>query len=243
MTLDGLENLVKVGRNKKVRKLNIVRYADDFIITGATPEILLNEIKPDVEAFLAERGLVLSDEKTKLSHIDDGFNFLGTNIRKYNGKLLIKPEDGKARALLDKVTEFMNGHRGTPFHVVLLKLNQIIRGWAYAYRKVVAKERMAYIDNRMYFIVKKWLKREHRSKTWAWISKRYYRRLKDRVEYSSEYFTVKGVCKVVRLFRAADVPIRYHITLRCVRMRTLTIQHVMITLKEGKDTEIPVYQR
>ncbi|MFT5083114.1 MAG: RNA-directed DNA polymerase [Lentisphaeria bacterium] len=192
MTLDVLEDLVKVGRNKKVRKLNIVRYADGFIITGATPEILLNEIKPDVEAFLAERGPVLSDEKTKLSHIDDGFNFLGTNIRKYNGKLLIKPEDGKARALLDKVTEFMKGHIGIPFHVMLLKLNQIIGSWAYSYRKVLAKKRMSYNDSRMYFIVKKWLKREHRSKTWAGILKRYYRRLKGRVEYSSEYFTASS---------------------------------------------------
>ncbi len=214
MTLDGLENLVIKGRNKKAHKLNIVRYADDFIITGATPEILLNEIKPDVECFLAERGLVLSEEKTKLSTIEDGFNFLGVNVRKYNQKLLIKPEDGKTRELLNKVRVFLDGHHGISFHVMLIKLNQIIRGWAYAYRKVVAKVRMEYVDNQMYFLVKKWLKREHRSKTWAWISKRYYKRLNGRFEYCTEYFSANGVCKVVRLFKAADVPIRYHIKVR-----------------------------
>jgi RNA-directed DNA polymerase len=72
MTLDGLEALVINGRNKKQGKLNTIRYADDFIITGANPEILLNEVKPEVERFLAERGLTLSEEKTKLSHIDNG---------------------------------------------------------------------------------------------------------------------------------------------------------------------------
>ena len=214
MTLDGLEDLVKKGRNKKVRKLNIIRYADDFIVTGATPEILLNEIKPDVERFLEERGLTLSTEKTKLSHIADGFNFLGINVRKYDQKLLMKPANGKPRELLEKVSLLMNSHRGIPFHVLLLKVNQILRGWAYAFRKVVAKDRMAYIDNQMYFVVRKWLKREHRSKTWAWISRRYFRRLSGRVEYSAEYFTAKGERKIVRLFKTADVPIRYHIKVR-----------------------------
>ncbi len=214
MTLDGLENLVVKGRNKKVRKLNIIRYADDFIITGATPEILLNEIKPDVVRFLTERGLMLSDEKTKLSHIDNGFNFLGVNVRKYKKKLLIKPEEGKARELLNKVRAFLDSQRGISFHVMLLKLNRLVRGWAYAYRKVVAKERMNYVDNRLYFLVRNWLKREHRSKTWAWISKRYRKRIKGRIDYCAEYYSVKGECKMVRLFHAADVPIRYHTKIR-----------------------------
>jgi RNA-directed DNA polymerase len=123
MTLYGLEALVQKGRSKKVRKLNIVRYADDFIITGASPEYLLTEIKPAVERFLEERGLLLSEEKTKLSRIDNGFNFLGCHVKKYNGKLLIKPEDGKTRELLGRVREFMEKHRGISFHVMLLKLN------------------------------------------------------------------------------------------------------------------------
>jgi len=158
--------------------------------------------------------LMLSEEKTKLSHIDDGFNFLGVSVRKYNGKLLIKPEDGKTRELLNKVREFLNSHHGISFHVMLIKLNQILRGWAYAYRKVVAKERMGYVDNQLYFLVKRWLKKEHRSKTWAWISGRYYKRFRGRIEYGTAYFTASGERKVVRLFQTADVPIRYHIKVR-----------------------------
>jgi RNA-directed DNA polymerase len=214
MTLDGLEALVQKGRNKKVRKLNIVRYADDFIITGASPEYLLTEIKPAVERFLAERGLLLSEEKTKLSRIDNGFNFLGCHVRKYNGKLLIKPEDGKTRELLGRVRAFMEKHRGISFHVMLLKLNRIIRGWAYAYRKIVSKERMSYVDNQIYLLVRKWLKREHRSQTWAWIAKRHLSRPKGRVEFCAVYYSSKGVSKLVRLFKAADLPIRYHIKIR-----------------------------
>jgi len=214
MTLDGLEELVIKGRNKKVRKLNIIRYADDFIITGASPDYLLNEIKPEVERFLGERGLMLSEEKTKLSHIDDGFNFLGCQARKYNGKLLIQPEEGKTRELLGRVRDFMGSHRGIAFHVMLLKLNRIIRGWAYAYRKTVAKERMSYVDNQVYLLVRKWLKREHRSKTWAWIHKRHTGRPHGRVEFCAEYFSAKGESKSVRLFKAGDLPIRYHIKIK-----------------------------
>ena len=127
------------------------------ILIGASPEILLNKIKPDLEQFLSIRGLTLSKEKTKLSHLSDEFNFLGFNVRKYNQKLLIQPEDGKTQTLLARVRDFLNSHRGIPFHVMLIKLNSIIRGWAYTYRRVVAKARMGYIDNRLYFLVRKWL--------------------------------------------------------------------------------------
>lgn len=214
MTLDGLEDLVIKGRNKKRRKLNVIRYADDFIITGATPEILLNEIKPQLEHFLAERSLTLSQEKTQVSHISDGFNFLGFNVRKYQQKLLIQPADGKTQDLLDKVRAFLESHRGIPFHVMLLKLNRIVRGWAHAYRRVVAKARMDCVDNRLYYLVRKWLRREHRSKTWAWIAKRYRKRDKGRGEFCASYTTAKGDPRWVRLFQAADLPIRYHVKIQ-----------------------------
>jgi len=219
MTLDGLEDLVIKGRNKKRRKLNVIRYADDFIVTGATPEILLNEIKPQLEHFLAERSLSLSPEKTQVSHINDGFNFLGFNVRKHQQKLLIQPADGKAQDLLDRVRAFLESHRGIPFHVMLLKLNRIVRGWAHAYRRVVAKARMDWVDNRLYFLVRQWLKREHRSKTWAWIAKRYRKRVKGRVEFCASYITAKGEPRRVRLFQAADLPIRYHVKIQSAATR------------------------
>src|SRR6266478_886222 len=97
MVLDGLERLLdETFRKKKIDgriqfpKINFVRYADDFIITGPSREVLENEVRPLVEQFLRERGLELSAEKTCITHIDEGFDFLGQHLRKYGGKLLIK---------------------------------------------------------------------------------------------------------------------------------------------------------
>ena len=99
MTLDGLEKLLREkypakgpGSNKGKRsKVHMVRYADDFIITGSSQTLLEKEVKPLVIGFLQERGLELSQEKTTITHIADGFDFLGQNIRKYNGLLLTRP--------------------------------------------------------------------------------------------------------------------------------------------------------
>lgn len=214
MTLDGLQQLVQKGRNKKRRKLNVIRYADDFIVTGATPEILLQEIKPDLDRFLAERGLALSSEKTRLRHINDGFDFLGHNVRKFNSRLLIQPADGKSRELLDKVKACLQRYRGAPFHVLLLRLNSLVRGWAYAYRRVVAKARLSYIDNQVFYLVRQWLHREHRSRSWAWLARRYRQRINGRVDFCASYWRKDGDRRTVRLFRAADVPIRYHVKIR-----------------------------
>jgi RNA-directed DNA polymerase len=216
MTLDGLETLVQKGRNKKRRKLNVIRYADDFIVTGATPEILLHEIKPDLDRFLAARGLELSAEKTRLSHIDDGFDFLGCNVRKFNNRLLIQPAEGKPRALLDKVRACLRQYRGAPFHVLLLRVNRILRGWAFAYRRVVAKARLSYIDKQVFHLVRQWLHREHPSRSWGWLARRFRQRIHGRVDFCACYRGRQGASRIVQLFRAADVPIRYHVKIRSV---------------------------
>ena len=110
MTLDGLERILKerfpmrrtVAGKTVYDQINFVRYADDFIVTGKSPETLRNEVMPLIKDFLAERGLQLSEEKTVITHISDGFDFLGQNIRKYNGKLLIKPSKNAIKSFLKK---------------------------------------------------------------------------------------------------------------------------------------------
>ena len=98
MVLDGLEVQIKKKYHKtKVNgkayfpKVNFVRYADDFIVTGESREILENGVLPIIREFLSERGLELSEEKTVITPIEDGFDFLGSNIRWYKDKLLTKP--------------------------------------------------------------------------------------------------------------------------------------------------------
>lgn len=214
LALDGLQEFIHHGRAKRRRKLNYIRYADDFIVTGASREYLQDELLPDIRRFLSERGLELSEEKTALTHINEGFDFLGFNVRKYKEKLLIKPQDGKASALLEKVRLLMEGLHGLPFHVMLLKLNRVLRGWAHAYRRSVANERMSYVDNGIYLLVVKWLKRHHRRKTWGWISNRYRRHYRGRDQFCADYVSAGDRKRTVSLFRTADLPIRYHVKIR-----------------------------
>ena len=109
LTLDGLERLLK--ERFKQRKVNFVRYADDFIVTGDTEELLRDEVKPVIEAFLADRGLELSKEKTRIVRIEEGFDFLGQHVRKYNGKLIIKPAKKAVKSVLAKTGMMLRPNR------------------------------------------------------------------------------------------------------------------------------------
>ena len=120
VVLDGLEPLLKEtfprkdrgrGRPKYNPKLCLVRYADDFIITGASYELLVNEVRPLVERFLAERGLKLSVDKTRITHIDQGFDFLGQHVRRYGRKLLITPSRTNTHSFLAKARSMVIGSR------------------------------------------------------------------------------------------------------------------------------------
>src|SRR5919198_6572291 len=135
MTLDGLEKLLREkyptkgpGGNKGRRsKVHMVRYADDFIITGSSQKLLEKEVKPLVIGFLQERGLALSQEKTKITHIADGFDFLGQNIRKYNGKVLIKPSKKNVHTFLADIRRVIKGHKQVQTVALIDMLNPKIR--------------------------------------------------------------------------------------------------------------------
>ena len=135
MTLDGLERLLKERLPTKqyfngkthFNKMNFVRYADDFIVTGESPEFLREEVLPIIREFMAERGLQLSEEKTVITHIEDGFDFLGKNIRKYNGKLLIKPSKQSVSSLLKKVREIVKSNKSAKQDSLIRQLNPVIR--------------------------------------------------------------------------------------------------------------------
>jgi len=97
MALDGLETILK--EKFKSCKVNYTRYADDFIITGRSKDLPENKVKPVVTEFLKGRGLQLSEEKTLITHINKGFDFLGFNVRSYNGKVLTKPAKKNVKAV------------------------------------------------------------------------------------------------------------------------------------------------
>ena len=134
MALDGIEALLAqhfgAKGSKKLRqyKVGLVRYADDFIITGSSKELLENEVKPLIEEFLAIRGLSLSVEKTQVTHIDHGFDFLGWTVRKYTGKLLIKPSRKNTKAFLTKCRDVINANKSARQVNLIRMLNPIILG-------------------------------------------------------------------------------------------------------------------
>lgn len=184
LTLDGLERLLKeTFRRKEIRgkahnpKVNFVRYADDFIITGCSKELLENEVKPLVERFLFERGLQLSPEKTCITHIEQGFDFLGQNTRKYGKRLLTTPSKKNVHAFLEKVRETIHQNRAAKQENLIWLLNPIIRGWANYHRHIVANPAFRKAEMVIWHSLWRWAKRRHPEKSVAWIADRYWHRL------------------------------------------------------------------
>lgn len=155
ITLSGLEAAVKAAVRSK-DKVNVCVYADDFIITGATPEILEKKVKPVVIAFLKERGLTLSEEKTKITHINDGFDFLGMNIRKYKGKCIIKPAKSNVKRFLADIRKEIKQLRTAKTEDLIHRLNQKIRGWSNYYRHVCSKETFGFVDYHIFQAIWRW---------------------------------------------------------------------------------------
>jgi RNA-directed DNA polymerase len=152
MALDGLEAAVyaSVGVSALARqrfKLNVIRYADDFVATCASKDVLESRVLPAIRRFMADRGLELAEEKTRITHISEGFNFLGQNVRKYGGKLLIMPAKKSIKSLLDKVREIIKGNAGVTQEMLIRQLNPVIRGWAMYHRHIVAKATFSLTDS------------------------------------------------------------------------------------------------
>ncbi|MEA3642920.1 MAG: group II intron reverse transcriptase/maturase [Lamprobacter sp.] len=179
--LNGLESHVKdhfrntrTTREYQRTKVNVVRYADDFVITAATKEIA-EEAMEVARDFLKGRGLELSDEKTSIRHIEEGFDFLGWNFRKYNGKLLIKPSKKNVSNLLDKVRNLLKGKlRTAPQNQVVKELRLILIGWAEYHKGQVAKETYSRVDMEVWKALWSWAKRRHPNKGKRWIKERYF---------------------------------------------------------------------
>ena len=219
MTLDGLERIVneiarpttRKGRNAK---LHLIRYADDFLISSSSKELLEQEVKPAVETFLRERGLTLSPEKTLITHIEDGFDFLGQHVRKYKTgkrhKLLIKPAKKNVAAFLEKVRDLVKANKPLPAGKLIAKLNPIIRGWVNYHRHVVSKKAFSSVDEAIYHTLKRWINRRHPHKSDAWKAKKYFKTCGG----DNWVFFGKEGEQTWHLTRADNVPITRHVKIR-----------------------------
>jgi len=171
--LNGMESLFKDFPLKY--KVHIIVYADDFVVTASSKEILQELVKPRIEAFLKERGLELSREKTSVTHIADGFDFLGFNMRKYKGKFTIKPSKGSVKNFLKNVKELVKANKTAKAESLIHLLNPKIRGWANYYRNSAASRAFVYVDHRIFWTLWRWARRKHQNKGARWTRKKYYR--------------------------------------------------------------------
>lgn len=200
MTLDGLEHAVK--RSCPYGScVNFVRYADDFIVTARTPELLRDRVIPALQAFLAERGLVLSPEKTQIVHIADGFDFLGQTLRKLRGKLNIRPTKDSIHRVLAGLRDVIRRRRGQRADRLVDRLNARLRGWCNYHRYVQSLRAFEYLDHQVYQALRRWVRRRHPRKSRRWIRQRYFPG--DDWQFTATRRLADGRRVPVRLVRAA----------------------------------------
>jgi RNA-directed DNA polymerase len=218
LALDGLERLLKALFPQPHRgpkpKVHLVRYADDFVVTAHSKEMLEQQVRPFIENFMRERGLELSKEKTSITHIEDGFDFLGQNVRKYrNGMrrvLLIKPSKMSIDALLEKVRGIVKANRQTPAGKLVLALNPIIKGWALYHRHVVSKKAFKDVDDVIFDLLWRWAQRRHWNKSAGWVKRKYYRTVRGR----SWMFHGEALGEDQVLTKATRVAIERHVKVK-----------------------------
>lgn len=223
ITLNGLEmELTQFLRDElgtkpaKRGKVNVVRYADDFVVTGDSKELLESIVQPWIVEFLRKRGLTLSMAKTRIVHIDRGFDFLGWNFRKYGGKLLIKPGQKNVKALYGKVKEIIATSLSAPTETLIQRLNPVLKGWAQYHKGVVAKQTFSTVDHLIYWRLMRWGKRRHPRKTAGWVYRHYWKQCGSRKQFAGlqdDPFGERGRI-AYPLYALADMKIVRHVKVK-----------------------------
>jgi len=212
MTLDGLERVVRDAVPRRSR-VNFVRYADDFIVTGKSKRLLERAVKPTVERFLAERGLSLSEEKTSITHIKHGFTFLGQTFRKQANVLHITPAEEGVLTLIRKVGTLTRDYVSAPMPALIKALNQTLRGWGNYHRHVVASDAFARLDKYVREQLRRMLRQRHPNRSKKWLSAKYWTHDGKRLTFQASVKTPKGT-KRYQVIRLGSIGIRRHRKIR-----------------------------
>jgi RNA-directed DNA polymerase len=187
IALDGMERLFAAedARGRYVRPslrrgpdrgVSLVRYADDLVVTAPTRDILLTHVVPALTGFLGERGLALSEAKTRIVHVDDGIDFLGFTVRRYRGTVLTRPQKAKVVRHLRAIGDYLRRHRQAGPSQVIGDLAPLIRGWTAYYRHGASKHAFHSADHHVHAKLWRWAKRRHPTKPAAWVRSRYFDR-------------------------------------------------------------------
>jgi len=213
LTLDGMEKAIRAAVRKTVDKVNFVRYADDFIVTGATRELLEQKVKPAVTAFLKERGLELSEQKTVITHITDGFNFLGHTVRKFKDTLLTWPAKSRIQDLQMRIKQTIQS--GIPLPQEASFGNSILlRGWANYFRNAASSWTFSAMDHYLFQQLWQWAKRRHPTKSVDWKQRKYFSASGRRWTFSVRVRLAEGGGRILQLYRMAQTKIERHIKVR-----------------------------
>jgi RNA-directed DNA polymerase len=206
MVLNGMERIVK----ENFPRANLTRFADDFVVVLDSPKTA-EKVKDLLIGFLGERGLELSEEKTLITHIDDGFDFLGWNFKKHRNQkrkvLIIKPSKQSLHSMMDgiKETVLAQGKAWTQDQIIEV-LNPKLRGWCNYHSSVMSSKTFDYLDAYLFRTLYSWGLHRHNDKGKCWVLDRYWHP-KGARKY--EFCTDKN-----QLFRPCDVKIRRHVKTR-----------------------------
>ena len=243
MALDGMETMLKAHYGPKHRnirtKVNMIRYADDFVITGASREVL-EEARTLVEEFLSARGLSLSEEKTRLVRVEEGFDFLGWNVRRYDGHTHIKPAKKNVAAFMRKIRTIIKSAASIRQEHLIWRLNPVIRGWTNYHHNQVAKETFRKVDHLIWKCLWQWACRRHPNKPRRWVKGRYFIR-----EGTRDWVFRAGVkddggnVTFTRLLNAADVPIRRHCKIRAAANPFDPVWDGYFAARRSRPTDLP----
>ena len=181
VALTGLEDYLNISYKKRTQirngetkefyetkgKYRVTRYADDFVIFARTREDI-EKVPKILENYLSERGLVLAEDKTKITHISEGFDFLGFNFRQYKTnkglKCLIKPSKDSIKNFKAKVSERVRWHHGDNVDSLIDSVNPLIIGTANYWKPTVAKKIFSDMDYYIWNKIYKFLRRLHPNK-------------------------------------------------------------------------------
>lgn len=236
IALDGLEELVskyekikvyqsvrkKTGyiRKEKVRlqRYGFVRYADDLIVTAET-KVDIEEIIPVINEALRERGLELNQDKTHITHVGKGLNFLGFHIRQFKGVTLTFPEKEKVLAKLREIRAWLKKNNSTTPENVIGYLNPIIRGFGNFYKVGASKTVLSYFDTEIWKALWRWARRKHRTqdniKGAGWVKKEYFRTYQGRDwTFFAKTQDRRGKPKLIHIYRASSIPIERHVKVK-----------------------------
>jgi RNA-directed DNA polymerase len=210
-TLDGLEATVK-GLFGYRPKVHVIRYADDFVVVAETKEILEQRVKPAIERFLAERGLRLSEEKTLITHIKDGFNFLGKTLRKFGPQLIVQPSKAAVKSVREKLGTLLRQSRSVTYDLLLSKLNRVLRGWGNYHRFTAASRAFGGVDYYVLQGIWRWIKRQHKGKRLRQHLAKYF--AKGLWTHSAWTTDKQGARRLIELVRLSALGLRRHIKIR-----------------------------